>query len=420
MNKQELKKLETKVLRYMYEYYILGSPTILDSDYDKLMNILTIEGSNVSKIVDFPTIKEIEKLGLDPSEIVDFVKKDEKKYKHLSPYLSLEKIVVEDENNLPLKSVELFLNRISTNDDKYEASLKYDGNGIELIYENGKLNKALTRGDKIKGLDKTNKIKLIVPNNISMVNGTYQIRGEIVIEKQLWEKKYNNIEEGKISNPRNFVAGVLNREEYSLNEIKDLVFVAYDMCMIDKSNNNDVIPVKDTMKTLKDLSFNDKYNPPIYYFNNLDVFKDIYFKMKDEREKCPFLVDGIVIKYPERLRKKLGTTSHHPKHSIAIKFPPTEVSTEIVDIIWTQGKDRCFTPVAILKPVELDGTLVKRASLHNLGYIINNGCFPGAKVTIAKKGEIIPQVVNILSKSPYIGEYMKEFNNFKKNIYEKI
>ena len=415
MNIKEIKKTCEIYLRYKYEYYILFKPTITDSEFDKFEQKLKDIGEplmkEVTNLVDFPSLKQIKKLGLEPSNIVDIDEKDEAKYPHLTSMLSLEKIQVNDETNYPLKDIKLFMARSKF--EYLECSGKYDGNAISLIYENGKLKQALTRGnDTVNGKDKTEKIKHIVPENISMTEHTYQIRGELVIDYELWLDKYDESEEGKVSNPRNYIGGLIGADEYNLKQIKDLTFIAYDMVAVTDDGN---YPVIETMNVLNEIGFNEKYKPFLMKFHNINEFDKVYKRFKQYREECPFWLDGIVIKFPESLRIKMGFTSHHPKSMVAIKFVPNDVITKISDIEWTLGKMGDFTPVAILEPVELDGTIVRRASLHNLGYIINNKVFPGAVVSIAKKGEIIPQIVGILEVSPNSKEYLIQYDDFLNN-----
>lgn len=401
-----------KYLRYKYEYYVLGAPTILDSDFDKFEKELISTGDplaiKVTSLVDFPTIREIKELGLDTSKILDSDVRDETKYPHLTPMLSLQKIQVNDEKNMPIHDIELFLSR--TNADFIEATAKYDGNGLELIYREGKLSQALTRGDKKYGYDKTNKMKHIVPNVLKntnhLTNKTIEVRGEVVIDYKLWEKKYSD--PNKVDNPRNFVAGVLNRDEYNVNELKDLVFVAYSLVVIDEKTGERFYP-DNSMQMLSDFGFNSTYKPLLFKANpTVDGFIEIYNKFKNYREVCPFLMDGIVIKFPENKRLLLGENNHEPKWAVAIKFPAREVSTVIIDIEWKMGKDGHLTPLAILEPVELDGTMVSKASLSNLGTILKKGTFPGARVALKKAGEIIPYITGVLEKSPYHDDYVKE------------
>jgi len=405
------KQKEIEYLKAKYFYYIVGEPIMLDSAFDKLEDELKNINSPVVELVDFPTEKEIENLGFKLSSIVPKVKRDEKKYNHPTNMLSIEKIQINDEENLPENLIKNFFSR-TINSNGYECSLKYDGNGIECIYEGKKLKQILTRGDKTKGLDKTNKLKYIVPNEIPVNdNKIYQIRGEIVVDVEVWDKKYNNPEPGKVSNPRNWLAGIINRDELNMDTLNDLIFVAYDLVSIDENN---IIHIENTMNKLKEFNFNQKYEPETITIFNYEDFKDMYFKMKENKENSNYLIDGIVIKYPEKLRNKLGETSHHPKWCIAIKIPSKEVETYIKDIQWNMGKNRDLTPVAILEPVELLGTIVKKASLSNLGNMFKIGAFPGAKVSLKKSGEIIPMITNVIEKSKDHDVYLEQFNLFVK------
>ncbi|NPV13113.1 MAG: hypothetical protein HPY57_15205 [Ignavibacteria bacterium] len=404
-------------LRYKYEYYVLGTPTILDSDFDKFEKNLKDTGNplalKVISFVDFPTVREIKELGLDVANILDSDERDETKYPHLTPMLSLQKIQINDESNMPFHDIELFLNRIKS--DFIEASGKYDGNGQELIYRNGELSQALTRGDKKFGLDKTNKMKHIVPTVLKNIDDfkdkTLEIRGEVVIDVELWKKRYSD--PNKVDNPRNFVAGVLNRDEYNINELKDLVFIAYSLVVIDEKTGKKFYP-DNSMQLLADFGFNVNYKPFLVKTPaTKEGFIEIYNKFKNYKDNvCPFLMDGIVIKFPENKRLRLGENNHEPKWAVAIKFPAREVSTIILDIEWKMGKDGHLTPLAILEPVELDGTMVGKASLSNLGTILKKGTFPGAKVALKKAGEIIPYITGVLEKSPNHDAYVKEIEEF--------
>jgi len=431
MNRQEQKLKEEKYLRASYIYYYcpevdFGDGRMLDSDFDLLQKELKENSSSrVPDFVEFPTMDELKELNVDLTKILDGELRDETKYPHLTKMLSLEKFQVNNEEDFsaPVKGFTNFSNRINFK-GQFEATAKYDGNGMECLYYYGKLVKALTRGkDKTHGLDKTEKVRHLVPNEIDLKDGIYEVRGEIVVDVELWEKKYKNPD--KVQNPRNYVAGVLNRDEYSIDTIKDLVFIAYSLVKIEGLENKDAndlefkegkkVYVENSQSLLADLGFNDKYNPLVvnFDFNGEEDFKDVFYKYKQYRDSiCPFLLDGIVIKYPEPYRTKLGENNHHPKWASAIKFVPTEVSTTVIDIVWSQGKDYEFTPVAILEPTELDGVVVRRASLHNIGYIIFNHLFIGSQVVIAKKGEIIPQIVGVISSSPDAEKYMEQYENF--------
>jgi DNA ligase (NAD+) len=170
------------------------------------------------------------------------------------------------------------------------------------------------------------------------------------------------------------------------------------------------------MKLLDDFGMNDKYKPlTIEVSADTDGFLKIYETFKNYREnECPFSLDGFVIKFPEDKRSRLGENSHHPHWAIAGKFPAKEVSTTIIDIIWSLGKDGSFCPKAKLEPVELLGTVVQYASLSNIGTMYKNKTYPGAKVALKKSGDIIPMITGILKSSKNEKEYDKEIEDFMK------
>lgn len=410
------KELEEKYLRAKYEYYILAQPTMLDSDYDKLEATLRNMGSIVVDLVDFPTIKEIKKLGLNVTKILDKTLRDEKKYAHLTPMLSLQKIQVNDEDNMPFHELELFFDRVPKG-TMIEGGSKYDGNGQELIYRNCKLSQALTRGDKKHGFDKTDKMKYLVPielqNADEYLDKTIEIRGEVVIDVKLWEERYSDPD--KVDNARNFVAGVLNRDEYNRDDLKDLVYIAYNLVIIDEKTGEKSFP-NNSMVLLEKFGFNNIHKPIMLYEPaTKEGFLKIYENIKNYRENiCPYLIDGIVLKFPEDKRLKLGENHHEPKWAVAIKFPSKEVSTRILDVEWSLGKDGSLTPIAILEPVELLGTIVKKTSLSNLGTMYKKKTYISSVVVIKKSGEIIPMVTSVLTPSPNEKEYDKQIEDFMK------
>lgn len=401
-----------KYLRYKYTYY-LGIPIISDAEFDKFEAELKSTGDElalkVTDFVDFPDTKEIEDLGLNLNEIAPElkIKRDETKYNHPKnfPMLSLEKIQVNDINNIPSTKIQNFFDRCKT--DLLEITPKYDGNSLELIYENGKLIRALSRGNGLVGLDKTNKARLIVPNVIPH-NGKLVVRGEVIIEEKLFNK-YRTI--GKVENSRNWLAGKMGDENIDFKVIKDFSFIAYTLVEI---KDEKIFHMENSMKQLLDLGFNKKHQPKVNFIKpTIDNFISAYKDFKNYRENdCPYSLDGFVIKFKESLREKMGSTTHHTKSAIAIKFESDEVETTIVDIEWSHGKNGEFCPIAILEPVELLGTIVKKCSLNNLGFIIKNGAFPGSVITLRKAGEIIPQLTSIVALSEDHDLYIKEYENF--------
>lgn len=400
-------------LKYKYEYYILSSPSITDYQFDKFEAELRSTGDplalKVIDLVDFPSVELIESLCLNINNIApnEKVKRNETKYEHYTPMLSIQKIQCNDETNLPYHDIELFLNRIS-NINKYIVELKYDGNSMSYIYKDGKLFQCLTRGDGKLALDRP-KMKLIVPNTIPF-DGIVEIRGEVLIEKKLFREKY--ADPTKIQNERNVVAGYISTEDMDIRVINDLTFVAYSIVKI--KDNGKVEYIDDSMKVLSDIGFNKKYTPIIDEISGISDFDSIHKKFKKYKEESPFLIDGFVIKFPEKVRAKMGDNGHYIKWAIACKFASEEVSTKIIDIEANMSKTGELTFVAILEPVILLDTIVTRASLSGLGNIYKNKFYIGSTCSLKKSGDIIPFITRLILPSLYEKEYDKEIENFIK------
>lgn len=399
-------------LRAKYEYYILGAPKMLDSQFDKLEEELRSTGESLAltvvDLVDFPSVDIIESLGFNIDNIApnEKIKRNETKYKHYTPMLSIQKVQCNDENNLPYHDIELFLNRIS-NIKEYDVELKYDGNSMSYIYKDGKLFQCLTRGDGKLALDRP-KMKLIVPNSIPFTGVVVEIRGEVLIKKKLFRDKY--ADPTKIQNERNVVAGYISTEDMDIKVINDLTFVAYSIVKI--KDNGKVEYIDNSMKVLSDIGFNKKYTPIIEKLSNVSDFDSIYKKFKKYKEESPFLIDGFVIKFPEKVRAKMGDNGHYVKWGLACKFVSEEVFTKIIDIEWTCSKNAEMCPVAILEPVVLLDTIVTRASLSNLGNIYKNKTYIGSICSLKKSGDIIPMITGVLEQSPYEKDYDKEIEDF--------
>lgn len=382
---EEIKYLQAK------EAYYLAEPIMSDEEFDALEKRLKEQKSRVT-------------------EIVGYVVSDKKdKKEHLTPMLSLEKLQVNDEDNMPLSDLKKWMNKCPNSE--IEMTPKFDGNAISILYKNGVLFHALSRGDGQLGLDKTEKIKHLVPNVIPD-KGVVEIRGEVVIDLDTYQRKYHD--PSKVSNPRNFVAGLLNRDELEMDQLLDMVFVAYSYTRV---INGESEFVESTMQKLHDFGFNSKYPVFMRKFKDINDFSDLYMEFKSYRHgECPFLLDGIVLKFSEEHRAELGNHSHHPEFAIALKFETLTAVTKIMTIDWTVGTTGELSPIANLQPVELLGTMVKKASLYNLGTILKRKLFPGATVSIRKSGEIIPQVMQVLVPSPDEERYLQQYEEIKSEL----
>ena len=342
-------------LRAKHHYYI-GDPIMTDAEFDSLET--NLKDSKVIEIVGYNV--------------------DDLMFSHPTPMLSLQKIQVADSMNLPLDALSKWLS-ISNKNYDIEATPKFDGSACNMIFENGKLKLALTRGNGKEGNDITEKLKVFAPTTIPITEKRIEIRGEVVIPEKVFEKKYSHI----YANPRNFVAGKLSTDEIE-DCIKDFKFVAFEIKGIQETN---------TIEKLKSYGFE---TPTYKKFKSTKEFKSIYDFFLDYREnKSDYQLDGMVLKLNEDLRKDIGETSHHPKWAVAIKFPAEEAKTRLIDISWRIGKNGDYTPVGVLETVQLAGTKVSNVTLHNYGNVANNKILPGALVTIIKSGDIIPKVIHV-------------------------
>lgn len=399
---------ERTYLKWKYLYYN-GQTEVSDWTFDQLEEELKQIGSSVTSIVGSPNIEILKKYDLLNELIVG---ERDIRFKHEFPMLSLRKFQVtmnKDEKELfPSDIVNFF---VKVKGEKVNCTPKFDGNSMELIYINGVLNQSLTRGNENGGLDRTERMKFIVPNELPDEYKSIDkviIRGEVIIPTIIWEQKYTI--EDKVDNPRNWLAGILNSDDFNATTMSDINYVAFN---ITKINNGKVERPINQLETLQNLGFPEVFNLDTIDYN--DFFINVYPKFKDYRISSPYLLDGIVLTFSTKYWDELGENNHHPHYACAVKFPPNRSITYLDDIVWNLGKDGEYTPIGVFKPVELDGTVVKHASLHNLGWIIENNVFPGCKVEIAKKGEIIPQVVSILEESPNKESYLNYINDFIKN-----
>ena len=361
----DIKDLENQYLLAKQKYYE-GDPILSDFEFDILEENLKSRNSQVTKIVGSANLKDA-------------------KFNHVTPMLSLNKIQVHHNVEFPQSALTSWYNQNKISNSELEATPKFDGSSCNLIYNDGKLQWALTRGDKEKGQNIIEKMKFIVPQNIN-IKGKIEIRGEVVISTSLFNQKYSDI----YKNPRNFVAGVLGRDEYEEETMKDFTFVSFE-CRI--HSDNDFYHHPHTFQFLKENGF--ITTPIVQLFNQKD-FKSVYDIFSEFRKTSLYQLDGMVIKFQESERNGIGETDHHPKWAIAIKFPPKEAITTIKEITWNSGISGEFTPVGNLEPIDLDGTTVSNVSLYNYGNVIQNGLFPGAKVIIVKSGDIIPIVQKII------------------------
>lgn len=381
-NKLTLQEKETLYLEAKDAYYN-SQPIMSDFEFDELEEQLKKEGSKITSIV-----------GATVGERF--------KRRHLIEQKSLAKIQVnnEDFNSESYLESELAVNKWFREHkaNYYLTEPKYDGNAATVYYVDSVLDYVLSRGDGLEGSDITNKIKHNLPTKLNrFVRGTLIVKGEICIKTKIFNEKYLPL---GFKNPRNFIAGKLNPEN---NEIcLEAEFIPVEMTIIQDGKQT---KLEDT----EILNLNFQTYPKIIKTESNCNFKQLFTQLKKYREsESEFQLDGFVIKTDLVYREVYGEKSHHPNWAVAIKFPPQEKVTTIIDVEWQLGKTGELTPVAVLEPIMLDGSEVTRTSLHNLGYILEKETYIGSLVIIAKKGDIIPQIIKVVSTSDNFDKYRRE------------
>lgn len=385
------------------EKYYEGTPIMEDSAFDELEKQASENAKNVVGYWDRKA-----------------------KFKHPSTMGSLKKIQADKETGEPPFEdfVEWCENSYEVIKDGFniEFSQKFDGNAINLIYENGNITKALSRGNGEYGRDYLSKLNIKqIPSNIPIDKNVVEIRCEAVIRKDVFAEKYSDK-----SNERNYVAGVLNMDDENLDAYSEIDLIPVEM----REVVSDGSIIYHDIKEIENWGF-EHYNEldltfmridapnEAYIKNSFVITYDIYESFK--HKFSPYRMDGFVAKINSKFRKEIGETKHHPKWAIAIKFKPENASTEVIGMEINMGKSGAFTPVILLKPVELDGSIVSRVSGYNYKYVKENMIGNGAIVTMVKSGDIIPQIVSIDCKSetpfsfpekcPYCGNKLEVINN---------
>ena len=356
--------LEERYLKAKEAYYS-GSPILTDDEFDRLEEVLKSMSSDV----------------------VNMVGSTDRNYKHqhLSPMLSLNKAQAALDGTPPTIQMNDWFSLFPSG-TVFEATPKYDGNAVNLIYRKGKFEKAITRGDKLKGRDVTSKLIRKVPLWLEGVNEDVEVRGEAVMEVSTFVRKYSHFK-----NPRNFIAGCLNRDDIDESTLDNITFMALEVRIHDGGYEYP----ENTQAWLSNHGFNKKHSHFITF--TASDFEKAYSGMKSYREDhSPFQLDGFVVKAPEAMRLQYGENGHSPLWAMAVKFPPKEAVTKVIGIKWNMGTTGEITPVVEFEPIDLDGSTVRNASAFNAGNILSSGLFPGAEVVVAKSGDIIPQVMRVI------------------------
>ena len=372
---EEMKELVNKLNKWSYEYYTLGQPSVEDSTYDNYYDkLLQLEKETNTILSNSPT----QKVG---NEILSKLKK----IKHEYPLLSLGK-------TKSYKDIIKFrLHQVLVQQDKM------DGLTIDLTYDNGLLIAGDTRGNGEEGEDILHNVKTFsnIPLKINYKKKVHII-GEAIIDYDTFNKINEKLPNDKqYKNPRNLVSGTVRQLDSSICKQRNVRFIGYIV-----EGNNELLTKQDQLEFIREQGFEVvNYN----FINPEDTEQDIENKLnraKEYAESQGLPIDGQVITYNDiKYGKSLGVTSHHPKHSLAFKFTEDVEITKLTSVEWQVGRTGVVTPVANFDTVELAGTEVSKASLHNLSILKSLKLGIGDEVSVCKKNEIIPQIIDNITKS---------------------
>jgi DNA ligase (NAD+) len=390
-----IKQLVGQLNEYAYEYYVLDEPTVDDAVYDGLMDELKkLEDKHPDLInQDSPT----QRIGGKPSG--GFVS-----VQHSQRMLSINDVFSDDDALAWLSRIVKLDDRISK--AEFFADIKKDGLACALVYQDGILVQAITRGDGTTGEEVTANVRTIgsVPLRLRankgfefLLNGRTEVRGEIVMLKKDFEKlNKQRAKENQplFANPRNLSAGTIRQLDPKLVAERPLTFMPYDLLRQDANE----LPTNDFVySALNHLGF--IKNPHAKKLNNISDVLKFAKSWQEKRHDLPYNTDGLVIKLNNRnLFNNLGVVGKNPRGAIAYKYPAEQSTTIVKDIFINIGRTGSATPVAILKPVVIAGTTVQMATLHNEGEIKRKDIKIGDTVVVQKAGDIIPEVVEPLVK----------------------
>ncbi len=392
--KKELKRLRDEISYHNYRYYVLDDPEISDAEYDRLFQrLLELEAQYPELITpDSPT----QRVGAQPQEFFSEVR-------HRVPMLSLENAFSENEVREFLKRISRFLGdeRAFT----LTAEPKVDGIAVELVYEKGTLTAASTRGDGYVGENILPNVKTILSIPITLlplkdappIPELLEVRGEIYMEKEDFKRLNKEREmEGLplFANPRNAAAGSVRQLDPKVTARRRLNMFCYGVGTIIPRNFNTHYELMLALQAWG-LRIN---RPYIKICKSVEEVLDYIKGLEEERETLPYEIDGAVIKVNElELQERLGQKTRSPRWAIAYKFKPTQGTTQILKIDVQVGRTGALTPVAHLKPVEIGGVIVKRATLHNQEEIYRKDIREGDTVVVERAGDVIPEVVKVIT-----------------------
>jgi DNA ligase (NAD+) len=384
-------ELVREIHEHDHRYYALDKPTISDAQYDRLLReLIELEAAHPDLVQpDSPT-----------QRVGGAMRSAFKKVRHEAPMLSLDSLMSADEvrefDARVRKGLEV--DRVA-----YHVEPKFDGLSVELVYRDGTLVTGSTRGDGEIGEDVTENLKTIraIPLRLSErgpvegLRGTLAVRGEALIpipEFEAFNKRLIESNEEPFANPRNAAAGTVRQLDPKITASRKLDFYAYDVLR----GEHAAFPTQhEVVEALRAWGFH--VEPSVKTRQTLAEALDYHAVLQERRDRLAFEIDGVVIKVDRRdWQDLLGVRSRSPRWAVAFKFPPREEVTTIADIVVQVGRTGKLTPVALLRPVDVSGVTVSRATLHNQDEVDRKDVRVGDTVRIRRAGDVIPEVVEVL------------------------
>jgi DNA ligase (NAD+) len=389
---REIESLREKIRRANYEYYILDNPTLSDDEYDALMRRLVAIETKFPELItpDSPTQRVGAPLEGEFPEVA-----------HLLPMLSLQDVRSDEELLEWENRVRRHLHLPEETIIEYICEPKIDGLAMSLIYENGNFVRGATRGDGTRGEDITANLRTInaIPWKLRLQPPPklFEVRGEVYIPRSAFEKLNEELaknDERLFANPRNAAAGSVRQKDPKITASRPLSFFAY---AVGAQEGGSTSTQSETLELLKTAGFRVNEFPRLC--QGMDAVRTFIHWWRDERHNVDYATDGVVVKVNSfRLQDELGSVGRNPRWACAFKFPPEEVVTKVLEINVNVGRTGALTPVAWFEPVEIAGTTVSKATLHNEDEMKRKDIRIGDTVMIRKAGEIIPEVVRVLTE----------------------
>ncbi len=389
---EKVKKLRKEIEYHNYRYYVLNDPVISDPEYDALMRELEELERQYPELItpNSPT----QRVGAPPVEEFGTVV-------HTIPMLSLANAFDEREVIEFDQRVKRFLR--TEEEIEYVAEPKMDGVAVEVVYERGELVVGSTRGDGYQGEDITQNIRtiktipLILVDEEEEVPEKIAVRGEVYMEIEDF-KKLNRMREERgeplFANPRNAAAGSLRQLDPSITAQRPLKIYFY---AVGEVVGREFESQWEVLQTLPKWGL--RVNPMVELCPNILKAIDYYRRILEVKDEVPYEMDGVVLKVNSfELQRRLGEVSRSPRWAVAFKFPAHEATSQILDIVVQVGRTGVLTPVAVLRPVQVGGVEVKRATLHNQDEIDRKDVRIGDHVLVRRAGDVIPEVVKVIKE----------------------